>query len=153
MKKQLAFLVVILMIPLVLVPQVLASTGNGETSSQTELEIDGDDMTLYTQKDLIVFEGNVIAVYGEYTITGDLLNYYNDKKMAVIEGDVRITGDNLKAKAAKVEFDIEKNILTMTGNVEVNRDGQMIRGNKVVFNLKTEVYQVKDAKIKIPLTN
>lgn len=115
----------------------------------SQLIVDGDDLTVNTTSESIVLVGNVVALYKNFQIKSQKLTYDQKGKFVKIEGKVLFTGDNIRAIADNVEFDLAKEYLVMTGNAEVTRGGQTIRGSSVSYDFKTGILRVKAAHLEI----
>ncbi|MCK4257794.1 MAG: LPS export ABC transporter periplasmic protein LptC [Halanaerobiales bacterium] len=120
-------------------------------ASQTEAElvVDGDEMIIDTENNIIEFIGNVVAKYLDYQIQGDKLLYEEDKDFLKIEGQVKLNIETMSATAQSMELQLEQEFLTMTGDVKVFRDGKVIQGNVVTYDLKTGIMRVKNAHLEI----
>ncbi len=129
----------------VLAAQVMAEP----VAEKVALDIQGDDLFIDTDKQIIEFTGNVLALYEDMTIISHRLLWDRADDSLDISGDVQLTGGKLEGTAQKVFIDLQKKLVTLTGDVQMNWDGQLIKGSVVTYDLETKILKATNANVKI----
>lgn len=115
------------------------------------INITSDQLEVYTNDNLVVFTGNVVARQGDMSTYSDRMSvYYRENKSEgdveekdaaeidriVAEGHVKIVKGNRIAIGQKAVFLSADQEMTLTGNPRIWQGKNIIKGDKIILYLK-----------------
>ncbi len=115
------------------------------------INITSDQLEVYTNDNLVVFTGNVVARQGDMSTYSDRMSmYYRENKSEgdveekdaaeidriVAEGHVKIVKGNRIAIGQKAVFLNADQKMTLTGNPRIWQGKNIIKGDKIILYLK-----------------
>jgi lipopolysaccharide export system protein LptA len=124
-----------------------SQTGGPGMNNQGPILITSDRMEVDRQKNILMYQGQVVATQGDMTMRSDKLTTYFDPdlqqiKQAIAEGKlVQVTQGDRVATGTKAVFDGVSQTMTMTGNPMMRQGNSQISGEKIIY------YMVEDRMI------
>jgi len=114
-------------------------------SSEQELTVRSDSMTIEELKGEIRFEGNVILNYQEAVLSCDKLVLLTEDpspsgvKTGVAEGNVVITHLGDRAQADHARFDVASGEVVLTGSPQLTREANIINASKITYFMNSGI--------------
>ena len=109
--------------------------------AKENLNITSDKATVYKKLNKIIFEGDVISKYEEFTLKSDkmIVNYIEkDKKFTVknisVFDNVYFTNETITATGKKGNFDVNKNLVVLQDNVIVQEKNNKLFSDYFEYN-------------------
>ena len=105
--------------------------------------ISSDRMEMDQKKNVIRYQGNVVAVRGDVTLKSDTLTAtYNPgaKRIdnVVAEGKLVVTQGDRVATGSKAVFDSQKSSVILTGKPEVRQGNSQISGTRIILYINED---------------
>lgn len=134
------------------------STASAEKNDHSKpIEVEADSASLDQQKNLMVYEGNVIVTQGSLRLKASQVTVKENEKgqqFAVATGSPatfrqRLDGGKnewVEAQAKRIEYDSAKEIVTLIDNARAKRSQDMVMGQLIVYQAKTGTFQVSGGK-------
>jgi lipopolysaccharide export system protein LptA len=127
-------------------------TGGPGSSKQNPILITSDRMEVDRQKNMLIYQGQVVAIQGDMTMRSDKLTTYFDPdlqqiKEAIAEGKlVQITQGDRVATGTKAVFDGVTQTMTMTGNPMMRQGNSQVSGEKIIYFMTEDRMIVESGK-------
>jgi lipopolysaccharide export system protein LptA len=127
-------------------------TGGPGSSKQNPILITSDRMEVDRQKNILIYQGQVVAIQGDMTMRSDKLTTYFDPdlqqiKEAIAEGKlVQVTQGDRVATDTKTDFDGETHTKTMTGNPMMRQGNSQVSGEKIIYFMTEDRMIVESGK-------
>lgn len=118
------------------------------------IKITSDRLEAFSEKRLVVFSGNAVAVQGDKIIKADRLSLYYKKETAgakvegpagvegvgdleriEAKGKVRITQGKRLVTGDEAVYEQDGQVIIMTGNAVMREEGNIVRGDKITVLL------------------
>ena len=104
------------------------------------LEITSDTMMADNLAKMIIFKGDVKAVYGLMEIQAERINVYMEEKKKglsrlVASGNVNFSQGEKKISAEEAIYDQGKGVITFTGNVYLSDGKTVVQGKQLTVDL------------------
>lgn len=113
-------------------------SGAPRDTPRKPVTVTSDTMEASTNKNRVVFKGNVVAVE-DFTLCSDELQimYDNNKEVSQIEaaGNVRIFQDQKTSTSGKAVYDRKERIIVLTGDPLVRQCSDSIKGDRITVYL------------------
>lgn len=125
---------------------------SGTFSKQNPIFITSDRMEADRQKNILIYQGQVVAVQADMTMRSDKLTTYFDPdlqqiKQAIAEGKlVQMTQGDRVATGTKAVFDGVAQTVTMTGNPVVRQGNSEVSGERIIFFMNEDRAIVEGGK-------
>ncbi len=126
--------------------------GASRPGKQSPIFITSDWMEADRQKNILIYQGRVVAVQVDLTMRSDKLTAYFDPnlkqmKEAIAEGKVvQVTQGDRVATGTKAVFDGKAQTVTMTGNPVARQGNSEVSGERIVFFLEEDRAIVEGGK-------
>lgn len=127
-------------------------TGGFGSSKQNPILITSDRMEVDRQKNILIYQGQVVAIQGDMTMRSDKLTTYFDPdlqqiKEAIAEGKlVQVTQGDRVATGTKAVFDGVTQTMTMTGNPMMRQGNSQVSGEKIIYFMTEDRMIVEGGK-------
>lgn len=127
-------------------------TGGFGSSKQNPILITSDRMEMDRQKNILIYQGQVVAIQGDMTMRSDKLTTYFDPdlqqiKEAIAEGKlVQVTQGDRVATGTKAVFDGVTQTMTMTGNPMMRQGNSQVSGEKIIYFMTEDRMIVEGGK-------
>ena len=127
-------------------------TGGFGSSKQNPILITSDRMEVDRQKNILIYQGQVVAIQGDMTMRSDKLTTYFDPdlqqiKEAIAEGKlVQVTQGDRVATGTKAVFDGVTQTMTMTGNPMMRQGNSQVSGEKIIYFMTEDRMIVESGK-------
>ena len=129
-----------------------SQTGGPGSSKQNPILITSDRMEVDRQKNMLIYQGQVVAIQGDMTMRSDKLTTYFDPdlqqiKEAIAEGKlVQVTQGDRVATGTKAVFDGVTQTMTMTGNPMMRQGNSQVSGEKIIYFMTEDRIIVESGK-------
>jgi lipopolysaccharide export system protein LptA len=127
-------------------------TGGLGSSKQNPILITSDRMEVDRQKNILIYQGQVVTIQGDMTMRSDKLTTYFDSdlqqiKEAIAEGKlVQVTQGDRVATGTKAVFDGVTQTMTMTGNPMMRQGNSQVSGEKIIYFMTEDRMIVESGK-------
>jgi lipopolysaccharide export system protein LptA len=124
----------------------------GLGNKQNPILITSDRMEVDRQKNILIYQGQVVAIQGDMTMRSDKLTTYFDPdlqqiKEAIAEGKlVQVNQGDRVATGTKAVFDGVTQTMTMTGNPMMRQGNSQVTGEKIIYFMAEDRMIVESGK-------
>ena len=147
----LTFTAVLLLVALLALPlwgaegsRMIAGRGvKADPAKKEPILITSDRMVMDQKNNVIIYQGNVVAVRGDVTLKSDTLtatfNPLSKRIDAVVaKGKLEVTQGDRVATGAKAVFSGLKNTVTLTGKPKVSQGNSQVSGARIILYINED---------------
>jgi len=124
----------------------------GLGNKQNPILITSDRMEVDRQKNILIYQGQVVTIQGDMTMRSDKLTTYFDPdlqqiKEAIAEGKlVQVNQGDRVATGTKAVFDGVAQTMTMTGNPMMRQGNSQVSGERIIYFMVEDRMIVESGK-------
>ena len=127
---------------------------NSDSAAKEPILISADHMEMDQKRNVIRYQGNVVAVRGDVTLKSDTLTATYDpvaKRIAdvVAEGKLVVTQGDRTATGNKAVFDSRTNTVILTGDPEVRQGNSQVSGSRIIMYINEDRGVVEGGKERV----
>lgn len=158
----LTFTVILLMVDLLAVPlwgaegsRMRAEPGvRADPAKKEPILITSDRMVMDQKKNMLTYQGNVVAIRGDVTLKSDSLTAtFNPKSKridkVIAKGKLVVTQGNRVATGAKAVFSGQTNTVTITGKPKLRQGNSEVSGARIILFINEDRGIVEGGKERV----
>ena len=97
----------------------LKAVGDVQFKGDDGLDINSRELLVQEKKQMMKFMDNVLFKYGEIEAVADTATYYSEKEIVILEGNVTANRGDLQLSGEKLEVNLENEKMRLLGKAEL----------------------------------